>query len=425
MAGKDTRKLEKTRTPGVFRRHKNGCTGGKKCKCEYVVRWWAQGRQRKQLFDTEKEAREFKGGLDSGKTTRRPQTSQTIEGYYGAWQTSYRGRTTRGVDESTMREYKTSFRLHVLPLIGRKRMRDLAAPDFQEWFEKLERRGRSPRTIKHAKIALSVMLACAYEDGEISSNPAVGVRYIPTRAVKAKHAKPPAKELTTADIRAILNAMADAWQAFFFVLAQTGVRVGELLGLVWGRVHLGDDPHILVVEQVYRGRRKPLKTDASEARVPLSSAAAAWLTELRPEGVRPDAPVFPSKTGGPLSYANVYNRILRPALAQAGVAIKVGEGKKGVPMFDYRGVAFHAFRHACATLLHADGKTAAQSKAWLRHSQLTTTMNTYTGLADQDLGSADFFDDVLDIEAIRRGGVGPQMGPQQPRREVQTRPRQE
>jgi integrase len=55
---------------------------------------------------------------------------------------------------------------------------------------------------------------------------------------------------------AILNAMPEEWRAFFTLLAQTGVRIGELLGLTWCNVHLGDDAHIMVAEQVYRGERR-------------------------------------------------------------------------------------------------------------------------------------------------------------------------
>ncbi len=107
------------------------------------------------------------------------------------------------------------------------------------------------------------------------------------------------RTLTAADVVAILEAMPEEWRAFFTLLAQTGVRIGELLGLTWANVHLGDDAHIMMAEQVYRGERKKLKTEASLARVPLSATMASWLTELRPEDPG-DAPVFPSATGADL-----------------------------------------------------------------------------------------------------------------------------
>lgn len=404
MAAPDQRTLEKTRTPGIYRRHGNECQRGRRCECPYIVRWKAQGRSHRQFFATLDLAREFKGTLDSGKGTRQPLSKETIASYYGDWIGSYRGRTARGVQGATLREYRASFKHHILPLpIARAKLRELTPPDVRDWLNGLERRGASPATIKRARIALRVMLACAVEDGDIASNPAADVRYIPSEAAQVKHAKPEPKRLTATDIQAILRAMAEQWQAFFFLLAQTGLRIGEMLGLRWRNVHLGDDPHIMVAEQVYRGERKAkLKTDKSRGKVPLSAGMASWLVELRPENFDPDAPVFPSKTGTPFTYANVRNRVLLPALERSGIAVQIGTKtvrKRGedveVPVFDYQRVAFHAFRHACATMLHSQAKRPAQAQAWLRHSELSTTMNIYTHLDDEGMGSADAFDELL------------------------------
>src|SRR3984885_8860351 len=294
----DTRKLERTKHPGIYRRHANGCPGNGRCKCPYVVRWKDRGSPRKQMFPTLDVAREFKGGLDSGKTTRRPLSSQTVGDYFPVWLEGFRGRTSRGLEESSRREYEISGRLHILPLpIARMRMRDVAAPDVRDWLVELERRGCSPTTIRKAKAALAVMLACAVEGGDIAANPAAGVRYVPSDKAKRQHPKRKRRKLTAADVTAILGAMDDRWQAFFLLLVQTGCRVGEILGLTWEHVHLGDDPHILVAEQIYKGERKRLKTDASLANVPLSKTMASWLAKLRPQDAAPDAPVFPSATG--------------------------------------------------------------------------------------------------------------------------------
>jgi integrase len=400
----DDRKLERTSAPGVYRRHANECKGNGRCRCPYVVRWKLGGKSHKQMFATFELAREFKGTLDSGRSTRRPLSSTTVADYFDTWLASYRGRTARGLEESTRREYGISGRLHIKPLaIARVRLRDLAAPDVRDWLGQLERRGVSPVTIRKAKAALSVMLACAVEDGDLGSNPAAGVRYVPSEQAKRAHPKRKRRELTAADVVAVLNAMPEEWRAFFTLLAQTGVRIGELLGLTWTNVHLGDDPHVMVAEQVYAGERKRLKTDASHARVPLSASMASWLTELRPEDVDPGAPVFASTTGTPLNYHNVYSRVLRPALERSGLALVVGEKvvrkrdgtEERHPVYDYQGIAFHAFRKACGSLLLAHGKSLKQVQGWLRHSQLTTTMNVYIHQVDDGLGSADAWDDIL------------------------------
>ena len=401
---RDTRRLEKTAERGVYRRHAAGCERTKRCRCPYVVCWKDRdGTQHKQFFGRFDDAREFHGSIVSGARTRRPLSSKTVADYYPGWLESYRGRTARGLEESTRREYETSFRLHVLPLaIARVRMRDLQAPDLKDWFAALERQGCSPNTIRKARAALAAMLADALEDGAVSVNAAAGVRYVPTASTQRRHPKRPRRKLTAEDVARILAAMGEQWQAFFTLLVQSGARIGELLGLTWRHVHLGDDPHILVAEQVYRGERKRLKTEASLATVPLSGAMASWLAELRPQDAMPDAPVFPSMAGTPLTYSNMYNRVLRPALIDAGIAVKDADG-----VWDYQGVAFHAFRKACGSLLFAHGKTLKQVQGWLRHSQLTTTMNVYIDQVDDGLGSAEVWDEILDARGNRGATEGP------------------
>ena len=95
--------------------------------------------------------------------------------------------------------------------------------------------------------------------------------------------------------------------------------------------------------------------------------------------------------------------MLRPALIDAGIAVKVGEDEKSRAGVGLPAVAFHAFRHACGTLLHGMEKRPVQAQGWLRHSQLMTTMNIYTHADDEGLGSADAFDEILDAEALRAG----------------------
>ena len=86
---------------------------------------------------------------------------------------------------------------------------------------------------------------------------------------------------------------------------------------------------------------------------------------------------------------HLYNRVLRPALRASGIAVQTDAG------WDYQGVAFHAFRKACGSLLLSQGKNLKQVQGWLRHSQLTTTLNAYIHETDDGLGGADVWDGVL------------------------------
>ena len=253
-------------------------------------------------------------------------------------------------------------------------MRELGAGDVKRWVAELHQSGASPTVIRKAKAAMSVMFADAVEAEDLVFNPATGVK-LPRQERRKR------RQLTARDVLAILGAMPEEWHPLFLLLSQTGLRVSEALGLTWQNVHLGDDPHVLVVEQNYRGERKRLKTDASIGRVPISSGMASLLAAVRPVEAPQTAPVFPSKTGTPLLAQNVRNRVLLPALEGCGLADQ--------------GIGFHAFRKACGSLLLEQGKTLKQVQGWLRHSKLSTTLDVYIHQTDSGLGSADVWDEIL------------------------------
>jgi integrase len=55
-------------------------------------------------------------------------------------------------------------------------------------------------------------------------------------------------------------------------------------------------------------------------------------------------------------------------------------------------VAFHTFRHTCASLLFEAGKNVRQVAAWLGHADPSFTLKTYVHLMDEGVGGAAFMD---------------------------------
>jgi integrase len=55
-------------------------------------------------------------------------------------------------------------------------------------------------------------------------------------------------------------------------------------------------------------------------------------------------------------------------------------------------VTFHTFRHTCASLLFAAGKSPKQVQTWLGHTDPAFTLRVYVHLMDDGLGDADFLD---------------------------------
>ena len=92
----------------------------------------------------------------------------------------------------------------------------------------------------------------------------------------------------------------------------------------------------------------------------------------------------------------MYNRVLRPALRDAGIAVKVGVDERDRERWEYQGVALHAFRKACGSLLLAQGgKNLKQVQGWLRHARLSTTLDVYLHEVDAGLAGAEAWDEML------------------------------
>jgi integrase len=173
--------------------------------------------------------------------------------------------------------------------------------------------------------------------------------------------------------RALLATLPDHERLLCLLLAQTGVRISEALGLEWGDVAFGSQPQIYVRRQYYRGELKQLKTSASRRtlRLPTDVAQELW----KAKGTADSGPVFRTRDGKRLSDRNL-RRVLRRATAATGIAP----------------VGFHAFRHTFASKLYADCKDIRKVSAWLGHADPAFTLRTYIHLVEDDLGAAPDWD---------------------------------
>jgi integrase len=185
------------------------------------------------------------------------------------------------------------------------------------------------------------MYATAYEDGAVRSNPTSGVR-VNGRRDEADE-EPEAKALTRAELALLLDAVPERWRPFHELLAETGLRVSEALGLDWPDVEFGARPRLRVRRQFYRGDLKRLKSSNGRRDLPLSRALARKLWAARPaDGA---GPVFATRTGTRLSDRNV-RRVLDKATERAGIGERDDAGR-------WRPCAsFHTFRHTCASMPH-------------------------------------------------------------------------
>jgi integrase len=385
-----TSKLERTKTPGIYRRHGRSCGRSGRCECPYVVVWTHRGTQATETFRTYAEAREAKGGRDSG--DKRPISRVGFAHYFAEWIESYTGRTARGFSETTRPEYRRPIKQYALSKWKAWRLAEVEPADVRDLFGEMRRDGKSTSQIKKLRAALSAMFATAVEDGVIRSNPVSGVR-IPS-APSEDPEDEPAKALTRAELALVLAALPEGWRLFFELLTHTGLRISEAIGLTWAHLDLGERPKVKVREQVYRGKRKRLKSRSARRDVPLSPQMAARLLAHRRDSYGgPDMPVFSSATDTPLVPSNVHGRVLEPAAISVGFGVEV-EGRNGTKRVRST-VTFHTFRHTCASLLFEAGRNVRQVSEWLGHADPSFTLRTYVHLMDEGVGNAAFLDAVV------------------------------
>jgi integrase len=372
------KKLDRTNTPGIFRRHTKACDRNGRCECSYVVVWTHRGRQSTETFRTYAEAREAKGGRDAG--DKRPTSRVTFADYFAEWIESYAGRTARGFSETTRPEYRRPIEQHALPKWKRWKLAEVEPADVRDLFGEMRRDGKSTSAIKKLRAALSAMFATAVEDGAIRLNPVSGVR-VP--AAPSDELDEPAKALTRAELALLLVALPEQWRLFHEFLAHTGLRIGEAVGLTWQHVELGRRPRVKVRDQVYRGKRRRLKSRDGRRDIPLSPEMAKRLTEHRRDTYGGDeAPLFPSMVGTPLDPSRVTARVLKPAARSIGLGW----------------VSFHSLRHTCASLLFEAGRNVKQVQEWLGHADPAFTLRTYVHLMDDGVGDAAFLDEAVRVK---------------------------
>ncbi len=174
-------KLEKTSTPGVFRRHAGECPRKGRCECSYVAVWRAHERQHTETYRTLSEAREGKRAHETAVASGEFAVASriTLHEYAREWVDRYQGTGRRGFREETRDEYRRLLEGYALkhfpPGLKLTEITPRRVADFIAWLVKRpSRRGGtlSDKAIRNAIGPLSACLASARREGLIRHNPA-------------------------------------------------------------------------------------------------------------------------------------------------------------------------------------------------------------------------------------------------------------
>nr|WP_317279624.1 tyrosine-type recombinase/integrase [uncultured Fusobacterium sp.] len=267
-------------------------------------------------------------------------------------------------------------------------LEELTIRDLQKFYEYCNKTlGISNNTIIKEHKLIKSALECARKEELISKNPADYIdsfKKEDTEKVFLKEEK----------MEKIIQAIDDnKISTPAFLASKYGFRRGEAVGLRWSDIDFENNTitvcnSVVDVENKDKNaknkkkqvNRLKLKTKASFRVLPLLMEVKDYLLNLRKQQKE-------NRERFKTSYNTEY--LDNICVDQLGNLVKLDyvtkKFKKIVTKLNYEKVTFHTLRHSVATLLHKHGFSVKIIQYWLGHSNISTTLDTYTHLSLEDL----------------------------------------
>ena len=296
----------------------------------------------------------------------------TVAEYAEAWRA---GQVHR---PSTRAHVETMLRRHVYPTFGDRPVASVRPSEVQAWVTGLAGH-LSPATVAVAHGLLSSVFRAAVRDRRVAANPCEGTKLPRTH-------RAPVDPLPTEAVLALADAVPPYWRALVVLLAGTGLRQGEALGLTRDRVDFLRRQLLVDRQAVTVPGRAPFlgppKTRASVRTVPLPGSVVDVLAaHVAAYGVPADGLLWADGDGSPMRRTAFSAQVWRPAVTRAGLPA---------------GTRCHDLRHFYASLLIRHGESVKTVQARLGHATAAETLDTYSHLwPDSDDRTRDAVDSVI------------------------------
>lgn len=323
-------------------------------------KWIKSSKLKKQA---DRHLTEVLGQLYSGTFKELP--SVTFQEFSEKWLKDYAIPHTK---HSTYETYVSIIDKRLAPAFGRRLLASITTSDIQSFVSSLLQKSRlSPKSTNNSLILLKTMFRHALEWGYLRQDPCKPVKRLKLEQKEMDF-------LTAEEVRLLLKHSDEPYRTLFLCAVLTGMRMGEVLSLMWGDVDWAND-RILVKRSLFWRAKKNVKESAptwefttpkssySKRSVPMGPRLreALQVHKITSREHELDL-VFCTGLGNPLDPSTVLSRGLRPALARAGL----------------RQLRFHDLRHTCASLLLHQGESVKAVQQQLGHASASTTLNVYT-----------------------------------------------
>jgi len=280
-----------------------------------------------------------------------------------------RGYVKMNLRESTLDEYESILKNHVLPVFKAQKIDSISRGEVRDFLIS-KYGGLSVKRVMLIKDVLSGVFNYALDEELIGINPTAGIakRLFPKNSGKKRTIGK--EEVFTKDELALLLGTCEKhfakYHPFFLMAARTGMRLGELLALKWDDIDFNSN-FIWVKRSYRRGRYtrpkngKNRKTDMSNQ---LAEILQAFLTKQKRTALKIGSGEVPELVFGQFGAAmeqnyirRVYKRILKKA--------------------KLRYIKFHGFRHTYCTHLLSEGVSPYYVSQQVGHSSINITCDVY------------------------------------------------
>jgi integrase len=278
-------------------------------------------------------------------------------GQHGEW-----ARSTRERYERIVRRHFEESPSPDLPPISTLGLSDLTVDRVAEWSAANER-VLAPTSAVIALITLKAICRFAVRRGWMEKNPTLDLE-----PSEKPHWRPGRVGILEGAPLARVLDHAGNYRQLFELLAFTGLRIGEALGLTWADVDFERDV-LRVHRQLSRYKvHADLKTQAGRREIVLAPAMvrllrARWIASSY-KG--PDDFIFATSTGRCLDYRKV-GEAFRTAVRRTGIR---EDGR----------LSLHSLRHGFASLLIAEGLDIVFVSRQLGHADASVTLSVYAHL---------------------------------------------
>jgi len=179
----------------------------------------------------------------------------------------------------------------------------------------------------------------------------------------------PKRILTAEEFRVLLALIPEPFHTMVLIAASLGLRVSEILGLLWGDLDW-ERLEIKIQRAIVLAKIGKVKTPKSKSVMPLDPELASLLLEYKRKTALESYPgqwLFENPLRGkPWRPSHIQSKYIRPA------DLKVtGEG----------GIGWHHFRHMFSSMLRDLGTDIKVQQELLRHADIRTTLHIYTQAA--------------------------------------------